>query len=79
MNSDGLPLSNTYAGPAIGEMPLPSAFSHSSGNSVSSGLYEYQTSGCATGGSTRCPVLSAESLTGRSQLNGSPDVSVAKS
>ena len=39
----------------------------------------YQTSGWTTGGSTRRPVLWAESFTGGRQSNGSPDSPVAKS
>ena len=41
--------------------------------------YVYQNCGCCTAGSTRRPVLCGESLTGAPQLNGCPDVRVAKS
>jgi hypothetical protein len=50
----------------------------SSGNSDDS-VYEYQTSGWVTGGSSVAPVLFGDSLTGFAQSNASPDSPVAKS
>ena len=64
-----------YAGPAIGPMPPVS----SSGNSADS-EYEYQTSGCVTGGSSVSPVLFGDSLTGFVAVERRPEICpVAKS
>ena len=59
--------------------PLPSGPSGSNCGKCGEAVYEYQTSGRATLGSVVRPVLCGESLRGAAQLNGSPDVLVAKS